>query len=53
MMFDTRLNTQNLHTVAAAKKLGFEEHFYGWAKRPRTWTSGAANSHVEFGYAGL
>jgi alpha-glucosidase len=33
MMWDLRLNGQGLSTVAAVKKLGFDEHFYGLGEK--------------------
>jgi alpha-glucosidase len=33
MMWDPRANGQGLHAVAAAKKLGFDEHFYGLGEK--------------------
>jgi len=33
MMWDPHVNSQKLHTVAAAKKLGFDEHFYGLGEK--------------------
>ena len=33
MMWDPSPNTQHLHTIAATKKLGFDEHFYGLGEK--------------------
>ena len=33
MMWDPQVNSQRLHTIAATKKLGFDEHFYGLGEK--------------------
>jgi alpha-glucosidase len=33
MMWDPHVNNQRLHTIGAAKKLGFDEHFYGLGEK--------------------